>query len=130
VPWLGSHEPPSGSDPTDVPCERLGSGHEGGPAWLSLGRLKPNLHRIAAVIVASVTLGRAGPARYREGKSADEFCRPIALPEAINEAGPIASGVERFLSDRLPQVPDSIDPSGFGAEVRSHCRNGLKRIAL
>ena len=47
-------------------------------------------------------------------------CSASDLLEAVDEVGPIALEVHRFLSDRLPQVPDSLDPSAFPVQKSDH----------
>jgi Protein of unknown function (DUF3606) len=44
-------------------------------------------------------------------------CSPAELVEAVNDMGPVAEDVHLFLSHRLPQVPDSIDPAVFRTQA-------------
>jgi len=43
-------------------------------------------------------------------------CSPVDLIEAVAAMGPVAVDVHAFLSHRLPQVPDFIDPAIFGTK--------------
>ena len=40
-------------------------------------------------------------------------CSRAELVEALDQTGPVAADVHLFLSHRLPQVPDFIDPAVF-----------------
>ena len=44
-------------------------------------------------------------------------CSPVDLIEAVAAMGPVAEDVHLFLSHRLAQVPDFIDPAVFRSKA-------------
>jgi len=44
-------------------------------------------------------------------------CSPVDLIEAVAAMGPVAEDVHAFLSHRLAQVPDFIDPAVFRSKA-------------